>query len=220
MKPKPLRRIVTPVVAVPRLWPGSVVVCIASGPSLTREDVEYCRGRARVIAVNDAFKLAPWADVLYAADAAWWKAHPETKDFAGLKFSIHGDPGMPVGVQRLRNTGPSGLERQPTGLRSGSHSGFQSVGLARHCGAKRIILLGFDCARTNGKQHWFGKHHGLRETNPAQYPKWAESYKSLIAPLAAEGVTIVNCTRETAITCFPRRTLAETLADVPQAVAC
>src|SRR5690606_8383467 len=35
--------------AVPRRWPNSTVVCLASGPSLTPEDVAFCRGKAPVI---------------------------------------------------------------------------------------------------------------------------------------------------------------------------
>jgi hypothetical protein len=50
-----------------------IVVCVASGHSLTKEDVEYCKGKAKVYIVNDGYKLAPWADLLYAAhtDRDW-----------------------------------------------------------------------------------------------------------------------------------------------------
>ena len=52
---------------VSRLWPGSTVVCIGSGPSLTPEDVAYVRGKARVIAINRSVDLAPW--IARAGDA-------------------------------------------------------------------------------------------------------------------------------------------------------
>jgi len=45
--------------SVPRLWPGETFVCLASGPSLTQADVDYCRGKARVIAIKDVLHLAP-----------------------------------------------------------------------------------------------------------------------------------------------------------------
>ena len=39
----------------PVLCAGGTVVCLATGPSLTKEDAEYCRDKADcVIAVNDA----------------------------------------------------------------------------------------------------------------------------------------------------------------------
>jgi hypothetical protein len=71
-----------------RLFAGKAIVCLGGGPSLTQAQVDACRGRAHVIAINDAFRLAPWADVLYACDWQWWKANPEAYDFAGLKVSI------------------------------------------------------------------------------------------------------------------------------------
>ena len=43
-------------VPVPRLWPGSTIVCIGTGPSLVVEDVQACRGH-KVIAIKDAIDL-------------------------------------------------------------------------------------------------------------------------------------------------------------------
>ena len=70
---------------VPPLWQGETCAVLASGPSMSREVAELVRGRVRVIAVNNQGidtevngklepALAPWADVLYAADAKWWQA--------------------------------------------------------------------------------------------------------------------------------------------------
>ena len=71
---------------LPRLADGGTVVCLASGPSLTTEDVAYVRGRATVIAVNDAVRLAPWADVLYSNDSTWWLRNRAWYwDFLGIK---------------------------------------------------------------------------------------------------------------------------------------
>jgi hypothetical protein len=64
---------------VPEEWRGATAVCIGNGPSLTQAQVDFTRGardangRVRVIAINDAFKLAPWADVLYFCDDKWWQ---------------------------------------------------------------------------------------------------------------------------------------------------
>ena len=50
-------------------WAGDTCCILATGPSLTPDQAEYAKGKARVIAVNDAWRLAPWADILYACDA-------------------------------------------------------------------------------------------------------------------------------------------------------
>lgn len=201
--------------AVPRLWSNGVVVCLGGGPSLMREDVDLCRGRAHVIAVNDAYRLAPWADVLYAADARWWRHHEAAWAFQGLKYSIHGcDTQYPddVDIRILRNTGNRGLELDATGVRTGMNSGYQAMNLAVHLGATRILLLGYDMqARDRRHSHWFGAHpQGLNYDSP--YQTFRECFDTILEPLQAIGVEVVNCSRETALTCFPLATIDQALA--------
>src|SRR5690606_18678370 len=72
------------------------VVCIASGPSLNKEDCEQVRrwrevaaeaGEARgVVVANTTFRLCPWADALYAMDRAWWDVH-----LAEVKATFRGE---------------------------------------------------------------------------------------------------------------------------------
>ncbi len=69
---------------VPRDFPGGTILCVASGPSLTQEDVDYCRGKVdAAIAVNTSYQRVPWAYALYAADAHWWNWL-----FVGLALSL------------------------------------------------------------------------------------------------------------------------------------
>ena len=79
----------TSLIPVPRLWPESTIAVIAAGPSLTVDDCEYVRGRVTAtIAVNAAYKLAPWADVLYGCDGGkFWKWHKGVPSFHGLKYA-------------------------------------------------------------------------------------------------------------------------------------
>jgi hypothetical protein len=198
--------------AVPRLWPDETVVVIASGPSLTQTDVDACRGH-RVIAVKDAVRLAPWADALYFAGVgvgSWWKTYAELiRGFAGLKFTL--EPKAEALAPVLRNTGMLGIETDPTGLRHGRNSGYQSIGLAVHFGARRIVLLGFDMQRdATRRSHFFGEH--AYDTVPSQYEMFTRCFESMIAPLAALGVEVLNATRQTALRCFPCVELAEALA--------
>lgn len=200
--------------SVPKLWPDSTVVCIASGPSLTPDDVNYTRGRARVIVVNDTYRLAPWADALYAADAGWWRVHRNASVFAGLKYSIGSrGSGLPKSVVALRNTGTGGLELHPTGLKTGRNSGYQAINLAVHLGARRIVLLGYDMQPdATGKAHWFGAHLApLNQPSQQIFKSWQKAFPTLVAPLTALGITVVNCSRVTALTCFPRQSLRNAL---------
>ncbi len=195
-------------VLVPRLWPGETAVICASGPSLTAADVEYCRGKARAIVVNSTYELAPWADVLYAADARWWRWNKGAADFMGLKYSLERvDPTFRVVT--MKSGGDRGLAREADTLRTGRNSGYQAINLAVHFGVSRIVLLGYDMQPAPGGQvHWHADHPGKPRT---AFREWIPFFESLVEPLAAAGVSVVNCTRETALTCFPRAALEATL---------
>lgn len=195
----------------PRLWPDATVVCLGTGPSLTQDDVAFCQGRARVIAVNDAYRLAPWADCLYAADDKWWRWHNGVPGFAGLKYSIEPRYAAKVkaGAVLLKNHGREGLSADPSGLCIGStgNSGYQAINLAVHFGARRILLLGYDM---RGK-HFFGNHPDGSGPN---FETVVPAFKSLVVPLASLGVTVLNCTPKSALTCFPRAVLRDVLEAV------
>lgn len=195
---------------VPKLWNGETCVLLGAGPSLTTADVNACRGRARVIAINNSYRLAPWAGALYAADRKWWGWEKGAPTFTGLKYSVA--PMLPTlypDVQVLKNTGPLGLELDPTGLRTGMNSGYQAINLAVHLGAARIVLLGYDLSDApDGRKHWHADHPG---PNASPYPQMLAAFPSLVEPLAAIGVTVVNCTPGSALECFPVDTLHDEL---------
>lgn len=196
---------------VPPLCPGGTVVCLACGPSLTAADVNHCRGKATVLAINDSWRLAPWADALIASDAAWWHHHRGASAFPGLKFSLDKAAASVPGVVVLKNTGDKGIELDPTGLRTGRNTGAAAINLAVHFGATRIILLGYDMeVQAKGPTHWFGDHPlGLRNHSP--YPLFRQMIATMADPLRDAGVEVINCSRHTALDCFPCRPLDEVL---------
>src|SRR5690606_17577639 len=99
------------VAVAPRLWPDSTVVLIGGGPSLTAGDVGACRDRARVIAINDAHRLAPWADVLYSSDQRWWEYYQGVPEFRQAKYGIAPlSPRPEWGITVLANTGDDGID--------------------------------------------------------------------------------------------------------------
>lgn len=214
---------VTPLVPVPRVWPGATVVCFASGPSLTREDAEYVRSKAYTIAINDAVTLAPWADVLYSSDNYWYVRQQGVKTFQGMKYAmsprrnvLHNPFARWPEIQVLANTGETGLELEPTGLRTGRNSGYAAINLAVHFGASRIVLLGYDMSLgPKGEAHFDGKVG----SGPGHYHLFRESFRTLVGPLKAVGVTVINCSRRTALTAFPRGELRTVLQSSCEAVA-
>lgn len=197
-----------------RGW-GTIAI-LASGPSLT---VEQCalvrqaqqRGACRVIAINNCYLLAPDADALYAADGAWWRVHIDAvrHDFRGELWTQDRKHATEYGLNYVESIPGAGIGPIDGPLRHGSNSGHQAIGLARKFGARRIILCGFDMQRTGGLAHWHGQHpHPLSDGDPRG---WIKHFITLAPQLVAEGIACVNCTTTTALECFPRADLAETL---------
>lgn len=195
-------------------------------PSLTQEVADLCCG-LRVIVVNDAYRLMPWADVLYAADRQWWKVHEGAPGFVGErwitrvgKFSeqtkeIVAKYGLNIinGVRESKfSTDPSHiyLGRQGTG-----NSGFQAVNLAHLFGARRIILCGFDMRVVGGLKHFFGSHP--KSLNPNQsFNAWVQSFAEA-AQNMPDGLEIINATPGSALKCFPFMDLQEAVKDARRA---
>ena len=189
---------------VEQLWPGETIVLLGGGPSLTRADVNACRGQAHVIAIKEAWQLAPWAEILYACDATFWNYYKGVPEFTGHKYGLEATRFPDVRV--LQNTGDEGLELEPTGLRTGHNSGYQALNLAVHLGAARIVLLGFDCWADGTKQNW---HTAKRYHRPSPYPMFLMRFATLVEPLKALKIEVLNCSRRTVLTSFPRVPLEE-----------
>lgn len=187
---------------VPRIWPGETVVCIASGPSLTREDVDYVRGKARVIVINKSYELAKWADVMYACDAKFWKWERGAPSFPGMKFALTSEAAKWPGVKVLGRGTSHGLSLDPAKLCLGGNSGYQVINLAVLMGATQILLLGYDMrVGAGGKQHWHADHP-MPQRSP--YATFQQAFPTMVAPLKAAGISVINCSRDTALTCFER----------------
>lgn len=204
--------------AVPLSFVGGTVAILASGPSMSQEvaDAVHAAG-VPAIAVNTTFRLAPWAWMVYAADAEWWE-HPTHRDVfehPGLKVTIGGSRRLP-GVHALRNTGADGFDPEPGCVRTGSNSGYQAVHIAAQAGARRILLCGFDM---HGG-HWHGDHpHGLRRNTTATFEKFRARFTTLVRPLRERGIDVVNVTPGSRLDCFRRGRLEDELAACAEHVA-
>jgi hypothetical protein len=128
-------------------------------------------------------------------DAPWWDTYGDEvqRDFVGARYSNN-----PVKyAQHLAN------------FKHYSNSGAACISLAVAAGASRVIMLGYDCQHTGGVTHWHGNHpKGM--TNARGTDKWHEKFAELSAD--AEGVEIINCSRTTALRCFPQGDLAYEIA--------
>lgn len=200
---------------VKKVWEGTVIVA-ATGPSLTAEVCGALMNQ-RVVAVNDAWRLLPWADVLYGGDADWWEVHGGVPGFVGEKWSAHDDEGNPkkaeaalYGLRLVRGRDAPGFSADRDFVHYGGNSGFQGVNLALHKGGNPVVLVGFDMKTKGGKRHFFGDHPaGLG--NQSRYEDFVAAYKVAAKELPA-GVRIINATPGSALRCFENMRLEDALA--------
>jgi hypothetical protein len=149
--------------------------------------------------VNTTYRMAPWADAMFAMDRQWWDTHIREvqETFAGARYS-NNPLTQRHNVTRLPNST----------FKTYGNSGAAAVNVAAEGGARRIILLGYDCQKTDGKAHWHGDHPS-NLGNAGQIHRWAERFRELAADL--RHLTIINASRATALTCFPRMDLEDAL---------
>jgi hypothetical protein len=181
---------------------GRTVIVLASGPSLTPDDVATVRASGHpVIVTNTTFRLAPWADVLVGYDVKWWRLHHEeiVRDFKGDTATC---------ARGARHWARHCFADVPW-LFSLRNTGAVSVALPVYAGASRVLMLGFDCQRTGGKTHWHGDHPATLG-NAISIKDWPRCFKAA-ASYAKGKAEVLNCSRETALTCFPRVPLEEAL---------
>ena len=159
---------------------------LATGQSMSLELARRVMGRCNVVAVSDAFRLAPWADAMASQDASWWRHNPDAKAFEGQKFCGAQDV---EGVTRLE------------GISSETNSGLLALHVAVKLGATRVLLLGFDMQGT----HYFGPHkEPLKNTKPHRF----EVFQAQFARFQPRGVEIINCTAGSALRAYPMGDLA------------
>ncbi len=172
-------------------------VIFATGQSLSLMDVGYVKKchekhkHIKIIAVSDAFRMVPWADMLASFDVAWWRHNRAAEDMAGLKFCASS---AWAGIGHYR----------PEYCPPGCNSGLYAMYLAKALGAKKIILLGFDMWGT----HFFGPHpEPLKNTNEKRFNDHLYQFKSW----QNDDIEVINCTPESRLLQFPQMTLQEAL---------
>lgn len=177
-------------------------VVMASGPSLGFDnyaDVELVRQSGlKVIVVNSTFEVAPWADVIYAGDSAWWKHH--VKD-------------VPKSMAKWSCSRPStimyGCSYRARAITPGFNSGANAVELAANeYGATQIILVGFDMSVKHGSHH-HGDHPKTRNPSSDRCSMWKPQFKTLRERIGETAV--VNCSRYSELPYFEKADLRETL---------
>lgn len=226
-------------------WKGRTAALLGGGPSLTIADVEIVRqaraeDRLRVIAVNDAYLLAPWADVHYAADRRWHAWHTagipkpslglsaadvaaRWREFAGQKAAVEWGTEYPTPQPNAV------IADESVHLIGNLHGPYHGEGLSldperivtgRHSGFQALNLAVLAGATRilllgyDGGAAPDGRTH-WHDGHPVASADISQylrsSFSAAERQLAEAGVEVVNCSLSSAINSFPKATLAEAL---------
>lgn len=195
-------------------WTGRTCVIVASGPSAPESPIDLARGKCRVIAINNSWQLAPWADILYACDWAWWNQNKGRNDFAGLRVSIDKRSCDKWDIKYVQcNKGTDSMEFAVRGkVGWGGNSGFHALNLAVQFGCSRVLLVGYDMHVNNGA-HWHGNHPSIMN-NPRRgnVERWRRAVDGAAAKIAERGVEVVNCSANSALQNYKKMPLDEALS--------
>lgn len=151
-----------------------------------------------VIVTNTTHTIAPWADALYAMDSKWWqRSKTGQAEFKGYKLT---------GKRRTTDNCPIATR---VDFEQGGNSGAGALLLARHLGATKVILLGYDCKYApDGKRHWHGDHPRTLG-NCVSLPKFPKHFKE--AARLVRDIDVLNATRSTALDMWPLVKLEDAL---------
>lgn len=192
-------------------WKGTTALIAGSGPSQTKEDLDYACGKCRVVVLNSTWKIAPWADMLYACDRQWWHRYgPKPEQFQGMRVVGKGEwPGC-LSVNCVPGSKAMVFDGRTIG--GGWNSGFQALNLLALWKVARVILTGMDC-QAEETAHWHGNYKDGVCQNPKQYhfDMWVKCFRQAAPVLKDRGVEVVNASRRTALDAFPRVDLREIL---------
>lgn len=199
----------------PSIWIGQACFVLGCGASLCDHDVEQLRGR-NVIAVNHAFRLAPWAPFLFFNDTQWFRDHEEeVQRFAGLAVTCSryaAAKGWPNVRRPAFEIFANGFPLPGSGvLRHGASSGHKAVSLAVGLGAASVVLLGFDMRRDAAGRAHFHADYPWKDHDPRFRDLFIPGFDGWFAAAAAVGCTIRNATPGSALREFPSVSLDEVL---------
>jgi hypothetical protein len=197
-------------------WAGQTVLVLASGPSL-REFIRTGPGLPsdlKVVAVNSSIFAAPAADVCLATDFMWWKMHHREvrRDSKAEPWTTDRSAAERYGLNFVRSANESGLGESR--VFTNGNSGAAAINFATLAGAKTVLLLGFDMkAGPNGEKHWHPDHPKPCVQSQC-FDDWLHRFAAIATAAERQGVEVINCTPDSALTCFPRMPLEDALCPV------
>lgn len=195
---------------------------IATGPSLTKSQVDKVK-HLPTIGVNRTFEFD--LDVIVGCNAQFWLHYwNQLKYYRCHKWAtLEHDRVKHLDVNLIEARFMNGLSTDRSYIAHHHNSGAQAINIALHYGFKRMLLLGYDMRYPGkvdrftytGKRHYFGedeltkKHWPIYVNADGTMAGFMQGFITIIPE--KYNIEIINCTPNSAMTCFPMMNLDEAL---------
>lgn len=222
-------------VVVKNKYEGETCVVIATGPSLNKEQVDYVKGKARVITINNAYQIAPFTDIQVACNDDWWehywKEDKVLRELKADKWTRYKHLAWEYSINYIDSIEKQGLSYDPSLVHINNGSGPMAINFATLYGFKKLLLLGHDMKFAkdyDGKnkkagstpRHYFGEYpksmqhfpQSLKSINKnGEIIGLIKNYEAMIPDLNKQGVEVINCTPNSSLKCFKVSTIEKEL---------
>jgi len=210
---------------IPKMWEDGECWILGGGPSLSHQfnipedTIQRVLNREEspsvyspylsalhtkhVIAVNAAYLLGDWMDIIFFGDANFYRTnrkqllfYPKLKVTCNSKLKQYTKAGEIKCVARDNNK-PHGLTIRKGHVSWNGNSGAAAINLAVQLGAKKIILLGFDMECTEGMQHWHSHYKpkgqpNMKELRKLPFHRHIKCFEHVAKDAKRLGVEILN----------------------------
>lgn len=219
-----------PKYGVPRSMEGKTAVIIATGPSLSAQQLELIRDRhtaggVKVFTLNNTYQVYPETDVHLSCDGPWWRWYSNDPFLMGLpceKWTWYPDMAKEFGINYIYGEEKKrGLSLDQRIVHINHGSGPMIMNLAILYGCKKLVLVGHDMKFAEDykpqkqdpgsiPRHYFGEYPKKLQHWPSVKVRQGildgliEAYEGIRDDIDSRqiSVDIVNCTPDSALKVF------------------
>jgi hypothetical protein len=206
---------------IPRKFEGDTAIVCGTGPSITLEIIDQVNGSGcRVFGANRAWEIFN-CDVVHGCNYQFWDHYwPQIKDQQFDKWTTRPElEGKYPGLNYIEERWEDGLSKEQHWISAHHGTGPQLVNIAYLYGCTRLLLVGWDM-RYLGKTgpQTYTRRRYLDE-DPLTLNHWPRTgpngeQTGLIKEMETihpedYGIEIINCTPDSAMTCFPMGDLGD-----------
>lgn len=194
--------------SIPREWPGARCFILCNGESIRAQRKAIPKLQGRIIAIKEAVRLRPDADVLFVAAEKRVDIVPDLLPIFRGQYVIARNKvpaTYPAYVKRISRTKDhTQLCEQPDHV-CGFDTGTSAINIAYHFGATEIVLLGMDMAGNRWCNGEFS--HPMPHIPADHHARHASVLPDIARDAKAKGIRIVNCSPISVLTCFEKQPL-------------